>query len=438
MLSRHFITYFTCLIIATLKLTTASGSNPWPDFRGPNHNGHGESKKLPVTWSEEKHVTWKSAIHGMGWSTPAIYDNKIWLTTATEDGKKMSVLCLDQTTGKILFDKIFFENETPGDLRNKINCYASPSPVIEKDRVYIHFGSYGTAAIDTNTFEILWQRRDLECNHYVGPGSSPILFKNLLILSFDGMDFNQYLVALDSKSGKTIWRTQRSDYYNDLEENGKPKANGDFRKAFSTPIIIEVNGQHQLISAAAKANYSYDPMTGEELWYVRHKCWSNAPRPVYANGLVYLTTGYLHNQLMAVKPDGRGDVTQTKVVWTYRKNVPKMSSVLVTNDLLFMANEKGIATCLNANTGEQKWRKRIKGHIYSSPICVNNLIYFFDDEGRTRIIKPKKDFKMLTYNQLDDGCMASPAISGNALYLRTKTHLYRIEYPEPPVETSSL
>jgi outer membrane protein assembly factor BamB len=416
----------TVAIVIGITLLTFSAHAQWPQFRGPHGSGVSRNLNLPVSWSETKNVRWKTAIHGRAWSSPVILGSQVWMTTATEDGKQLFAVAVDRETGKIIRDLKVFDVPRPQEA-HPFNSYASPTPVIEPGRVYVTFGSPGTAAIDTQTGKVLWQRRDLECNHYRGAGSSPILFGNLLIMHFDGSD-QQYVVALDKASGKTVWRTRRSVDFRDLEADGKPKSEGDFRKAFATPQIVEVNGSPVLVSVGSKAAYGYDPHTGKELWRIEEPTsFSSSTRPVVGHGLVFYTTGFNTGQLLAVRPDGRGDVTATHVVWRATKGVPNKPSLLLSGDLLYMVHDSGVVTCLEAKTGAVVWKNRVAGTYSASPIWADRRIYFFNEDGKTTVIEDGRQFKLLAENELADGFMASPAIDGRALFLRTRTHLYRIE-----------
>ena len=419
------------LFILFINMTTLFAQDSWPDFRGPLANGHivaGDDMpgSIPLHWSESENITWKIEIPHRGWSSPVIMDNQIWITTATADGHEYYAICVDAKYGEILYNEKIFHSDSPEPLGNQMNSYASPSPVIEAGRVYVHFGSYGTACIDTESFEILWQRNDLPCRHYRGPGSSPFIYEDFLILTMDGVDV-QYLAALDKTTGETVWRTDRTVDFNDLDANGQPKAEGDFRKAYTTPIIITVDGKDQLISNGAKAAYSYDPKTGKELWRVQHPDFSGAARAVYGHGLVYIPTGFLPTWLLAVRPDGEGDITETHIAWNFKQGVSKMPSPLLIGDNLFWINDDGIAVCLNAKSGERISRTRVGGNFAASPIYAQNRIYCFDRDGKTTVLKADPLMETLAENELESGFMASPAVSSNALILRTETHLYRVE-----------
>ncbi len=421
-------------LLATVLLAPAFAGVDWPAFRGPRGDGQvsapGESRLLglPLTWSETENIIWKTPLPERGWSTPAIMDGKIWLTTASLDGKEFFVHSVDAATGQIRLNQKLFDCAEPEPLGNKVNCYATPSPALEPGRAYLHFGTYGTACLDTATGKILWQRQDLPCRHYRGPSSSPVLFENLVILTFDGADL-QYLVALDKRTGRTMWKTDRSVEWNDMGSTIKMVQEGDRRKAHSTPLLVTIDGQPRLLSTGAKAAYAYDPRTGRELWRVRYEAWSAAPVPVYRNGLMFLVTGLGKTELLAVRTNGTGDVTDTHVAWRFDSMVAKTASPVLVDDLLYMVSDEGVATCLETETGRQVWRERLTGKYAGSPIPADGRIYFCNQDGQTTVLKPGRTWEVLATNTLDTGLMASPAVTGKALFLRTKTHLYRVERP---------
>ena len=417
-----------------LLLSDGSARADWPTFRGPRGDGHviaadGAPAGLPLTWSESNNVAWKTAIHDKGWSTPVVMGGQVWLTTATPDGHDYFALCLDAATGKILQDLKLFHSDTPEPLGNNVNCYAAPSPAIEPGRVYIHFGSYGTACLDTSDGHVIWQRTDLPCRHYRGPASSVVLFENTVILTMDGVDV-QYLIALDKATGKTVWKTDRTTKWNDENSPSKFAKDGDLRKGHSTPYFADVNGSLQMVSTGAKASYAYEPRTGKELWHICfNDSWSSAPMPVYAKGLMLVVTGLGKTELYAVRPDGHGDVTDTHVAWKLDKDVCKTASPLAVDDLLYMVNDNGTALCLDIATGAVVWREHLPGNYAASPIFADEHLYYFNQQGKGTVVKPGRALEVLATNELENGMMASPAVSGRALFLRTKTHMYRIEQP---------
>jgi outer membrane protein assembly factor BamB len=409
---------FPCLIVLAAE--------NWPQFRGPDGTGHSDARDLPQTWSESSNIVWKTAIHDRGWSSPVIYGNQVWLTTATQDGRKLFAVCIDRDTGRIIRDIKLFDVPQP-QYAHPFNTYASPTPIIESGRVYITFGSPGTACIDTKSFQILWERRDLECNHFRGAGSSPIIFQNLLIMNFDGSD-HQFVTALDKRTGKTVWRTNRSIDFQDLEPNGKPAADGDLRKAFATPHVTMINGRWELISLGAKAAYGYNPFNGEELWRVEERAQHSAStRPVIGFGMIFFPTGFATGQLFAVRTGGKGLITDSHVAWKMKRGVSNKPSILLIGEQIYMISDAGIVSCVEAKTGELVWQKRIGGEYSASPVYADGKIWFFSEDGKTTVIRPGKTFEQLAENKLDEGFLASPAISGKAFYLRTRTHLYRIE-----------
>ncbi len=421
------------LLLSFLSLIAFAGDD-WPDFRGPWRDGRATAPGqtnllgLPLHWSETENVKWKTAIPFRGWSSPVIANGQIWLTTATLDGHDFFAVCVEQATGKILFDQKIFHHDNPESLgaAANFNCYASPSPVLEPGRVYVSFGSYGTACLDTASFKVLWQRDDLPCRHFRGPGSSPILWDNLLILTMDGIDV-QYTAGLDKKTGATVWKTDRTANWNDLDASGRPAGGGDFRKAFSTPIIIDAGGVPQMLSIGTKAAYGYDPATGRELWKMPDTEFSPATRPLFDQGLAIFATGNGKAQLMAVRPDGHGELPESAVVWRSARAVPNRTSGTIDDGLLYMVNEGGIASCTQTADGAQVWRERIGGEYSASVLYGDGRIYCFSQEGKSTVLKAGRTFEALATNQLAGGFMASPAVSGSALYLRTKTDLYRIE-----------
>ena len=415
----------TTVLLFALVLTRPVSAQ-WPQFRGPEGAGHSTSTGLPLTWAESKNVVWKTAVHGRAWSSPVILGNQVWMTTATPDGRELFAVALDRDSGKIVFDLKLFDVATP-QYAHPFNTYASPTPVIEPGRVYVTFGSPGTAAIDTKTGKVIWERRDFECNHFRGAGSSPILFGDLLLMHFDGSD-HQFVVALDKRTGKTVWRTPRSIDFQDLGPDGKPKADGDFRKGFATPQIVMVEGRPVMVSVGSKAVYGYDPLTGKELWRVIERgSHSASSRPVAGHGLVFVPMGFDQAQLLAIRPDGQGDVAASHVAWRFGKGAPSKPSILLVGDVIYMVNDGGIVGAVEAKTGELVWRGRVDGTYSASPLFANGRLYLFNEDGKTTVLEAGRELKVLAENFLEDGFMSSPAVDGRALYLRTRTHVYRIE-----------
>ncbi|MEX2186578.1 MAG: PQQ-binding-like beta-propeller repeat protein [Pirellulales bacterium] len=403
------------LLVGTTQPATAADN--WPQFRGPTAQGHADDADIPTTWSETENVAWKTPIHGRGWSSPVVWGSQVWLTTATQDGKQMFAVCVDRDSGKVLHDIKLFENEEPAEI-HVLNSYASPTPCIEDGRVFVHFGSYGTACLDTTSGKVLWERRDLPCNHYRGPGSSPMPCGDTILIHYDGYDF-QYVVALDKETGKTVWKSDRDiDFGTD---------NGDFKKAYSTPLLVDEGGRRQLISPASKAVVALDPQSGKELWKVRYQEFSATARPVIGHGLVFVNTGFGKAEMWAIRPGGEGDVTDTHVVWRVARSVGSKPSAVLVGDNLYFVHDSGVATCLDAKTGKEVWTKRLPGQYSASLLSSKQYIYLFNQQGQTTVLAAGEKFESIATNTLDAGCMSSPAVAGNALFVRSETHLYRIE-----------
>lgn len=322
-----------------------------------------------------------------------------------------------------------------------LNSHASPTPIVEDGRIYVHYGTYGTACLDTKTGDKLWERRNLNCDHRVRPASSPIIDGETLFLTFDGVDV-QFVAALNKNTGDTLWLEHRkvdSDFeavlrakgITDSEKTKKEKPN-DNRKSYATPAIITYQGKKQLISPAAEVTISYNPTTGDELWRIRHEGWgwNVACRPIFAHNLVYFTTG-IEKRLVAVDPSGTGDVTDTHIVWSIRRGAPEIPSPLIVDDLMFMVNEGGVVSCIDAKNGNPVWKGRLGGKYWASPLYAEGKIYFFGMDGRVSIISAGREFKLLAQNEFDGEFIASGAVAGNALILRSLTHLYCIEETTP-------
>ncbi len=415
-------------VVECLGIAAAAEPN-WNQFRGPHGDGTSTATGLPTKFDEgSPEVVWKTPITGRAWSSPVVWGKQVWVTNAPEIQKTtkeqpkldtpipLSAVCLDLDTGKIVHDLKLFEFDTPQTTHTS-NSYGSPTPYIEEGRVYIHFGAYGTACLDTKTGHKIWERRDLECDHWRGPGSSPVVYGGLLYLTFDGYD-QQYITALDKLTGKTIWKRDRDIDYGTTD--------GDAKKAYSTPLLISANGREVLVSPFASATIAYDPKNGDPVWTVRHGGMNAAGRPLFGNGLVYINSADGPNPLVAVRPEGVGDISKN-IVWKSNKSVPKRASQLLLGELLFMVNDEGVASCLDATTGQEIWTKRMDGMFWASPLYADGMIYSFSQTGQVIVFKAAREFELVAENKLDDGFFASPAVAGKSLLLRTKTHLYRIE-----------
>jgi outer membrane protein assembly factor BamB len=397
----------------------------WTHFRGTSLNSVSESANSPTQWSETNNIRWKTDLEGKGWSSPVVFDNQIWLTAASDDGKKMNGVCLDFNTGKVLFNILLF---TPDSVQGKhsINTYATPTACIEKGFVYLHFGTFGTACLSTSDGKIIWKRSDMNCNHVQGPGSSPILYKNLLILHLEGNDV-QYIVALDKTTGKTVWKAERpAKVYEPLAPIGK--------KAYITPLIVNVKGKDLLISNGSAICQALDPETGKEVWHVIQGTDSTIAMPVYENGLVYFIPGFVNSpesekytELIAVNPDGAGDIAKSNVVWKRKLPVLQLLTPLLKNGLIYMVDTQNNLLCLDAKTGDVVYTKKMKNKHYASPVYASGLVYFISGKGEATILKEGRNLEIVAENKLPGDVFATPAILRNQILIRTDKSLYCIQ-----------
>lgn len=395
------------------------GGTGWPEFRGPKGQGQGPANRLPIRWSEQDNLVWKQPIPGLGWSSPVVQNDRLWITSALDDGRSLRVLCLDCDTGSILKNVEVFQKPDPGRI-HRDNSHASPTPILHSDRVYVHYGAHGTACLTTDGV-LLWKNDQLKHNHRHGPGGSPVLYDDLLIVNCDGIDV-QYIVGLDKDTGKVRWKTFRK-HISKARRDGS-KVGG---MAFTTPLLISVDGRPQLVSAGSDHVAGYDPKTGEEIWWSEYDGYSLVPRPVFGNGLVYACSGFNRPVLYAVKPTGQGNVTKTHVVWTLRRQVPLNPSPLLVGEELYIVSDRGVATCLDSRTGKQHWQQRLGGNFYASPVYAGGHIYWLNRKGGTTVTLPGKTFQQVAVNSIDGYTWASPAVYQNSLYLRTDKAVYRIE-----------
>lgn len=407
------------LVLLCVVCVSETQAADWPQFRGPGGQGHSDATNLPLTWSETENIKWKVPVAGLGWSSPAIKGDQIWITSAVDDGKTLHAIALDRATGKSLHDVTIFELAEPGPVHAK-NSHASPTPLIEGDRVYVHYGAHGTACLKTDG-TIVWKTQDLKHDHRHGPGGSPVIFEDLLILNCDGSDI-QFVVALDKNTGEIRWKKKR-------EHIGEDRLTGksNVPMSYTTPLLTEINGTIQLLSSGADSIVSYNPRNGEEYWWFRYDGYSNVPRPVVGKGLVFISSGYDRPEFYAVKVDGTGDVTESHLGWNMKKAAPLNPSPLLVGDELYLVDDDGIATCLDAVTGTQHWQRRIGGNFSASPTLADGKIYLLDEEGKTTVIAPGKKYEVLATNTLEGRTLATPAMVDHSVFLRTDTHLYRIE-----------
>jgi outer membrane protein assembly factor BamB len=409
--------YLLALAIASLLSTTPSTrGEDWPEFRGPTGQGHSKARNLPAEWSNTQNVAWKQSIPGQGWSSPIIFKGRIYMTAAvpaeSSSGFSLRALSLDAATGKILWnEEVFGQSSAPAPQIHKKNSHASSTPILEGNRLYVHFGPHGTACLDLDG-KTLWRNTSLKYEPVHGNGGSPILVDDALIFSCEGAK-DPFVVALNKSSGDVIWRVNRV-------------SNSDKKFSFSTPLLITVNGKKQVISPGSNVVCAYDPATGKEIWRVRYEGYSVVPRPVVGHGMVFVSTSFDNPVVMAIRVDGHGDVTSSHVAWTMTRGAPKTPSLLLVGDELYMASDNGMVSCVDAKTGKLHWQERIGGDCSASPVYADGKIYIQNEQGVGVVLKAGKEFQKLASNAMSERTLASYAIADNALFIRTDQHLYRI------------
>jgi len=415
----------TLAITADLLVAVHVRGEDWLQFRGPTGQGLSTAKNLPIEWSDTRNVAWKRAVPGAGWSSPVVYNARIYLTSgvpvegsATGDQSLMA-LCLDAGTGRVIWSKqMFVQDGATAPSIHKKNGHASATPLIEDERLYVHFGHQGTACLEL-TGKVVWKNRDIRFDPGWGNGGSPIVVDNALIFSCDGRT-EQFVIALDKKTGKVLWRTPRPEIENRL------------KYSFCTPLLIDVDGRRQVVIPATDVVVAYEPQTGREIWRVRYEGDSIVPRPVFGHGLVFVTTRYHSPTLIAIRPDGKGDVTDTHINWSTRRGVPGTPSLLLVGDELYMISDNGLASCLDAKTGRVHWQERIGGNHSASPVYADGRIYTQSEEGNGVVLAAGRKYELLAENPIGERTLASYAIDQGALFIRSEKHLYRIASQTKP------
>jgi outer membrane protein assembly factor BamB len=405
----------------------AQSPGSWTHFRGSELNGRSPEKRFPTRWNDSLNIAWKFPEWGKGWSSPVILHQQVWYTTANRLTREMRAICVDLETGQKLFDRLIFQPEKLFRI-HAVNSYATPTPAIEKGYVYVHFGRYGTACLETATGEIVWKRTDLQCEHIQGPGSSLLIYKDKLIVHLEGIDVQQIL-ALDKRSGETVWMAERpADLYEQMAPIGK--------KAFTTPIIIRVDGRNLLISNGSRVCNAFDPETGLEVWRIIQGDDSTISMPVEGDELIYFYTSFItgtdgrkYCELFAVDPSGEGNIGNTHIRWRMKAPILQLSTPVYVDGLLYTVDSEGVFFCLNAENGEVLWSEKLKGKFHSSPIFADGLIYISSTKGETRIYRAGPQPELVSTNKLEGEIWSTPAFSQGAILMRTSEFLYKIINP---------
>jgi len=413
-----FLSSWVAASIFTLFQPAPASSADWPAFRGPSGDGQVTEAGLPLKWSDQENVRWKKPIPGDGWSSPVIRQGLIYLTAAVpeseepQSARSLRLMILRAADGELVRNQeVFAQNADAPRIHNK-NSHASPTPLIDGEDVFVHFGHQGTACFDLQG-NPRWVNRSIQYAPVHGNGGSPILAGDALIFSCDGAA-EPFVIALNRRTGEPLWR--------------KPRSVDATRKfSFTTPTLIEVAGQQQVISPGSDVVMALNPTNGEEIWRFRYDGYSVIPKPIFANGLLYVCTGYNQPSLLAIRPDGLGDVTETHLAWSTKRSVPHTPSLLLVGEQIYMVSDNGVASCLNALNGEPYWTERLGGNFSASPIHGDNKIYFQDEAGKTTVIRPGTTFEKLAENTIGERTLASFAVADGALYLRSAQHLFRIQ-----------
>jgi len=390
----------------------------WPCFRGPTRQGISNEKDVPLEWSQTSNILWKRPIPGEGWSSPIVFDERVFVTTATDGGATFRLLCLDRLTGTVLWNKQVLRQK-PGHKQN-FNSYASCTPVTDGRRVYV-LAFDGTLAAVSMEGSLIWSHREFEYYSEHGLGVSPILYRDLLIVPFDGSSSGPdrklgwqkpwdqaVILALDKNTGEVRWRGRR----------------GSSRIAHITPQVLSENGRDQLVSSAGDVVQGFDLKTGERIWTVSSPGEGVVPSVVIGDGLIFTTSGFGQSTIRAVRTSGKGDVTETHIAWESRDDVSKIPSMLYVRPFLFLITETGVAKCLRAKTGEVLWRERLEGRYSASPVWADGRIYFLSEKGKTTVVRAGGEFKVLAENELNEKCCASPAVSQKHIFIRSENNLY--------------
>lgn len=409
------------LILAILIVFTGTlnaEESVWNQFRGISGQGYAETDaKPPVEFDAKTDLTWNTKLPGRGWSSPVIMGDEIWMTTAIKKGTSFRAISVDAKTGKRLRNIELFTIDEPVEIHND-NSYASPTPIIDSNNVYAHFGRFGTAAIDRKSGRVVWKNDELKIEHQGGPGSSPVEFEDFIIITMDGAD-EQYVAALKKSDGKIVWKRERSAPY---------RENPITHRAFSTPLMIPGEKQPLLVSIGADQVHGYNPADGSELWHARFTGFSNVPAPVSNGTHIFMSTGFFSPELLAIRLGGSGDVTSSHVDWKHTAQVTVIPSPIIVEDEIYMISEKGILNCLSTKDGKKLWRERVSGKFSASPIFAGGHIYLCSENGRVTVIKPNpKKYEMVSSNLLPSRIKASPIAIGSTLYIRTEDGIVRID-----------
>ena len=402
-----------CKIVLSFFLLVWSGivrAENWPGWRGPRGDGTSLETNVPVYWSATSNIVWQAEIPGIGHASPIIWNDRIFTGSALPATEDRVLICIDRKTGKLVWQKTVFS--APLEHKHRLNSHASSTPVTDGKLVYVAFLEQREMLVAAYDFkgEQKWLVRPGPFASMHGFCSSPVLFKDKVIVNGDH-DGDSYIVALDRETGKTLWKTPRENH----------------TRSYCVPIIRELAGRTQMVLTGDKCVASYDPDNGKRHWTIDGPTEQFVASPVYSEktGLIYITGGFPDHHILAIKPDGTGNVTQTHIVWRSIKGVSYVPSPIIAGDYFLVVSDQGFGTCFDAGSGKILWQERLGEH-HASLVSANGLVYFLSDEGMTTVVQPGPQFRLVAKNELGEKCFASPAISQGQIFLRGDKHLFCI------------
>ena len=413
------VNQFLFAFIASVSMVSIATADDWQVFRGPAGDGSSTLKNLPIEWSIDKNVTWKTDLPGEGWSSPVVYKGVVYLTAAIAQSKTdetsaydLTVFGINLDNGEVRWKKTVFVQPADAPRRHQKNSHASPTPIVQDDQLYVHFGHQGTACLSL-TGEVIWKTVSIEYKPVHGNGGTPVIVDDTIVFSVDGAATAK-VIALDLSNGEVRWTFDR--------ESNAPR-----KFSFSTPALIEVDGKRQIVSPGSDVVHGLDAETGEMIWKVKYDGYSVIPKPVFRDGLVYVCTSYNTPWIYCIDPTGKGDITETHVRWSHQKQVPHTPSIIITEGRIYMVSDRGIGSCLDAKTGEVIWQERVGGNYSASPLLANGLIYMQSEQGDATVIEAGPEYKIVAKNTFGQRTLASYGVTDGTLLIRTSESLYCIQ-----------
>ncbi len=413
------VNQFLFAFIASVFMVSIATADDWQIFRGPAGDGSSTLKNLPVEWAIDKNVTWKTDLPGEGWSSPVVYKGVVYLTAAIAQSKTdetsaydLTVFGINLDNGEVRWKKTVFVQPADAPRRHQKNSHASPTPIVQDDQLYVHFGHQGTACLSL-TGEVIWKTVSIEYKPVHGNGGTPVIVDDTIVFSVDGAATAK-VIALDLSNGEVRWTFDR--------ESNAPR-----KFSFSTPALIEVDGKRQIVSPGSDVVHGLDAETGEMIWKVKYDGYSVIPKPVFRDGLVYVCTSYNTPWIYCIDPTGKGDITETHVRWSHQKQVPHTPSIIITEGRIYMVSDRGIGSCLDAKTGEVIWQERVGGNYSASPLLANGLIYMQSEQGDATVIEAGPEYKIVAKNTFGQRTLASYGVTDGTLLIRTSESLYCVQ-----------